>query len=322
MSLRSTAFLLLKRLVAACLLLAVISLAVFSLVYLSPGSAEQILAGGKGSISPEQLQRLRAEHHLDEPLLTQYWIWVKDAVTLDFGQSIQTALPVTDELGARLRVSLFLGGYAFVLTTVAGVLLGLFAALRRNSILDRAIVASTLVGLSAPAFATALLLLYAFAILVPVFPAFGQGTDFLDTLWHLTLPALALATSSTAFLVKHTRAAMLGVLDQDHVVFARARGLSITTVLCRYVGRNALIPITTISALTFIQFVVGAVLVEIAFSLQGIGSLLVQAVAAKDVPMVQGVVMLVAVIVIGANLVADLFSIAVDPRVRLGRRAA
>lgn len=319
---QGTAFFLLRRLVVACLLLAIISLAVFSLVHLSPGSAEQILAGGKGSVPPEQLQRLRAEHHLDEPMLTQYWIWAKEAVRLDFGDSIQTALPVTEEIGARLRVSLFLGVYAFVLTMAAGVLLGVLTALRRNSVLDRGIVALTIVGLSAPAFASALLLLYVFAVLVPIFPAFGQGTGFLDSLWHLTLPALALATSSTAFLVKHTRAAMIGVLDQEYVVFARARGLSTMRVLTRYAARNALIPITTISALTFVQLVVGAVLVEIAFSLPGVGSLLVQAVATKDVPMVQGVVMLVAAVVIAANLVADLCYAAADPRVRLGGQAA
>lgn len=318
---QGAALFLLRRLLVACLLLVVISLAVFSLVHLSPGSAEQILAGGKGSVPPEQLHRLRAEHHLDEPMLTQYWIWARDAVRLDFGDSIQTALPVTEEIGARLRVSLFLGVYALVMTMAAGVLLGALTALRRNSVLDRGIVALTIVGLSAPAFASALVLLYVFAVLIPIFPAFGQGTGLLDSLWHLTLPAVALATSSTAFLVKHTRAAMIGVLDQEYVVFARARGLSTMRVLFLYAARNTLIPITTISALTFVQLVVGAVLVEIAFSLPGIGSLLVQAVATKDVPMVQGVVMLVAAVVIAANLVADLCYAAADPRVRLGGQA-
>jgi peptide/nickel transport system permease protein len=147
----------------------------------------------------------------------------------------------------------------------------------------------------------------------------GPGAGFFGDLWHLTLPALALALTGLAFLTKHTRAAVIGVLDQDYLTFARARGLAPYRVLLVYALRNALIPVVTMSGLILSYVIVGAVLVEDTFSLPGIGQLLVQSANAKDLPMLQGVAVLTATIIIVANLLADIAYMIADPRIRLGR---
>jgi peptide/nickel transport system permease protein len=220
---------------------------------------------------------------------------------------------------ARLPTSLFLGVYAYLLTMALGVGLGMGAALRRRRVADRGIVAGSIVALSTPAFVAGVFLIYLFAIDLHLFPVAGVGEGFIDEVWHLTLPAVSLALVGTAFLVKHTRAAMIAVLDQDYVTFARARGLSPARILLVYGLRNALIPVVTISGVILAFVVTGAVLVEQTFSVPGIGRLLVQSATTKDLPMILGVAMLVAVVIMGANLLADLALVAVDPRIRLGR---
>jgi len=178
-----------------------------------------------------------------------------------------------------------------------------------------------MLGLSTPAFVAGVALLYVFAIRVHWFPAYGVGSGFLDELWHLTLPAAALAVTTVAYVMNHTRTAMIGTLDQDYVVFARARGLSSRRVLYVYLLRNALIPVITISGVVLSSLIVGVVLVEVAFSLPGLGSLLVTAATAKDIPVLQGVVLLFAVVIVVANLLADVIYMVVDPRIRVGRRS-
>jgi peptide/nickel transport system permease protein len=225
---------------------------------------------------------------------------------------------VIDAIKSRFPTSLFLGLYAFVLTTVAGLILGIVSTIKRRTAVDRAVVTGTIFGLSMPTFVSCVILLYLFAILVPWFPAYGKGSGFFNELWHLTLPAIALTLVAAAFLVKNTRAAMVAVIDQDYVTFARARGLSSSRVLFGYVLRNALIPIVTIGALILSFVITGAVVVEAAFSLPGIGSLLVQSANTKDLPMLQGVALVVGIVIMGANLGADILYFVVDPRIRYG----
>jgi peptide/nickel transport system permease protein len=307
-----------KRLVVLALLLAIVSFAVFSLLYISPGNVVDILLGPNPR-TPETVRLLRHEYHLDKPFFTQYWIWAKQAAQFHFGNSIQTTLPVTDEITARLPTSLFLGIYAYILTMALGIGGGIIAAMRRRTTVDRGIVGTAIVALSTPAFVSGVFLLYLFAIVVHWFPAFGAGSGFWDRVWHLTLPAVSLALVASAYVLKHTRAAMIGVLDQDYVTFARARGLSARRILLMYSLRNALIPVVTISGLILAFLITGAVLVEVTFSLPGIGQLLVQSATTKDMPMIQGVAMVVAVVIMLANLLADLAYVAFDPRIRLGR---
>lgn len=320
MSRRDFFLFIIRRLVAFAFLLVVISFAVFSLLYLAPGNVVDILLGTNPR-TPATVEALNKQYHLNAPFLTQYWIWAKQALHLQFGNSIQTTLPVSDEIKARLPTSLFLGLYGFVLTMLVGVGGGIFAAFKRRTLADRGVVAASIVALSTPAFVSGVFLLYLFGIVIPLFPVFGKGSGFVDELWHLTLPAVSLALVASAYVLKHTRAALLGVLDQDYVVFARARGLSTRRVLVVYALRNALIPVVTIAGLILAFLITGAVLVEVVFSLPGIGQLLVQSATTKDLPMIQGVAMVVAVVIMAANLLADLVYVAVDPRIRLGRRS-
>jgi peptide/nickel transport system permease protein len=307
-----------RRLAVLALLLAVISLAVFTLLYVSPGSAITALLGTNPR-TPAEVRFLTREYHLNRPFLDQYWLWASQAVRGHLGTSLQTSLPVTSEISARLPTTIYLGLYAFVLIMAIGVGGGIVAALNRRRLADRGIVAAAIVALSTPAFVGGVGLIWVFAILVHLFPVYGPGTGFAGELWHLTLPAVALALTGLAYLVRHTRAAMITVLDQDYVTFARARGLSRARVLLTYQLRNALIPVVTMSGLILSYVITGAVLVEDTFSLPGIGQLLVQSATTKDLPMLQAVALLVAVVIVLANLLADVTYIAVDPRIRLGR---
>ena len=314
-------FFVLRRLVVLAILLVLISFVTFSLLYISPGNLIDILLGARPH-TPATVRALTNEYHLNKPFMVQYWLWAQQAGQLKFGTSITTSLPVTSEIGARLGLTLYLGIYSFVLTMVFGVGLGVASALRRGSFIDRGLTGGVMLGLSTPAFVASVALLYVFAIQVHWFPAYGVGTGFFDEFWHLTLPAVALAVTTVAYVVRHTRAAMIGTLDQDYVVFARARGLSSRRVLYVYLLRNALIPVITISGVILSSLIVGVVLVEVAFSLPGLGSLLVTAATAKDIPVLQGVVLLFAVVIVVANLLADVVYMLVDPRIRVGGRSA
>jgi peptide/nickel transport system permease protein len=311
----------LRRLIVLAVLLVVISFVTFSLLYISPGNLIDILLGARPHTAAT-VRALTREYHLNKPFLVQYWLWARQAIQLKFGNSIQTSLPVASEISARLPLTLFLGIYSFILTMVFGIGLGVLSALRRGSVVDRGLTGGAMLGLSTPAFVAGVALLFLFAIKVRWFPAYGVGSGFFSELWHLTLPAVALAVTTVAYVSRHMRAAMIGVLDQDYVVFARARGLSSRRVLGTYLLRNALIPVITISGVILSSLIVGVVLVEVTFSLPGLGSLLVTAATAKDITTLQGVVLLFAVVIVVANLLADVVYMIVDPRIRVGERSA
>lgn len=311
----------LRRLAVLVLLLVVISFVTFSLLYIAPGNLIDILLGARPHTAAT-VRALTREYHLNRPFVVQYWLWARQAVQFKFGTSIQTSLSVSSEIGARLPLTLFLGIYSFILTMIFGIGFGVASALRRGGVVDRGLVGAAMLGLSTPAFVAGVALLFVFAIKVRWFPAYGVGTGFFDELWHLTLPSVALAVTTAAYVSRHTRAAMIGALDQDYVVFARARGLPQRRVLMTYLLRNALIPVITISGVILSSLIVGVVLVEVTFSLPGLGSLLVTAATTKDLPVLQGVVMLFAIVIVVANLLADVIYMVVDPRIRVGASSA
>lgn len=310
-----------RRVAGLAIVLVVVSFAVFSLLYLSPGSTERTLLGTRPA-TPETIAALRKEYHLDRPFLDQYALWLRGAVRLDLGRAVDTDVPVTSAIRSRLGVTVFLGLYSFALMLAAGLLLGTVAAIRRRSVVDRGIVAASTVGVSIPAFASGVFLLYLFAVAVPVFPSFGAGAGFADRLAHLTLPAIALALAASALMIRLTRTAVADVLEQDYILFARARGLSRGRILFTYAFRNALIPVITAGGLLLTIVLTGAVLVETTFDLPGLGSLLVDAIGAKDIPTVQGVTLLFSFLIVAINFVTDLLYLAVDPRVTLEARRA
>src|SRR5579871_4437653 len=303
-----------RRLLAMAAVLIAMSFAIFLFLYLAPGSPEQILLGPREA-TPQTVAAIRHQYHLDRPFLTQYLIWVKSAVQLHFGRSIINNQSVSQEIVQRLRFSIQLAGLAFGFVMLVGVPLGLLAAARRRTSADRAIVAFSVAGVSAPAFATGLLLLYVFAVKLSWFPVFGQGSGFFERIWHLALPAIALGLTGMGLILRLTRAGAAVAFDQDYVAFARARGVPRGRIVRSYVLRNALVPIVTASGLIFAYLIAGAVLVETTFALPGVGSLLVEAISDKDIPVVQGLAMLIALTVVSINLITDLIYLAIDPRI-------
>jgi len=312
------ALLIVRRLAILILLLLVTSFAAFLLLYLSPGSPETVLLGDKPT-SPAVVQALRAKYNLDDPFVVQYGKWLGKAVTLDFGQSVRSEDPVTSAIGDRLGLTVDLALMAFGFTMILGISLGIVVALNSRTTLDRSVVGVSVLASSAPAFASGILLLYVFAVQLPWFPAYGNGGGFLDRIWHLVLPALALALPPTALVLKMTRAAMVRELEKDYVTFAFSRGVSRRRVIFAHVLRNALVPVVTAGGLIIGGLLTGAVLVEVTFSLAGVGSLLVESVVYHDIPVVQGLVMLFAAIIVLTNLATDILYLLIDPRIRFAR---
>lgn len=304
-----------RRLIAVAAQLVVISIAIFGALYLTPGKPEQILLGTNPA-TPEALAAIRARYHLDDSVVDQYGHWLNGAAHLDFGRSIRTNQSVTEVLADRLPTSLFLAAFALVIVLVVAVPLGLLAGARANSALDRAITTTTTVGVSAPAFAVGIATLYVFGVLLGWFPVFGAGEGFVGRLWHLTLPAATLAMMVTALVARQTRAAAMTVNDQDFMTFARARGLPQRLMWGRYLLRNSSLPVVTTIGLVLVSFLSGAVVVEQTFSLPGVGSLLLSSIVTKDVPVVQGVGMFVALLTLLANLLSDVSYLVLDPRHR------
>lgn len=317
MSARRLALFVARRLLALVVLLLVLSFAIFSLLALAPGSPERSLLGTRPA-TPETLAEIRSQYNLDKPFLTQYAIWLKNATRLDFGESIQNQQRVKDLLEQRVGVSLRLIGLAFAIAVVFGVALGVAAAVRAETILDRSIVAATIVGVSAPAFVSGLILLYVFALQLGWFPAVGASGNLGD----YVLPSVALALGMMALITRVARAGMRRELSRDHLTFARARGLSRAHVLLVHGVRNALIPVLTSAGLVFSLMLGGSLLVETVFSLQGVGSLLVGATLTSDFPVVQGLALLLAVVIVVMNLLVDLSYLLLDPRVRFERARA
>ncbi len=308
----------LVRLAATALLLVAVSFVVFALLHLTPGDPARNLLGPRVS-SPEILASIRTQYRLDDPFLSQYFHWLGGVLHGDFGTSIRSDTPVTTLLADRVVLTAQLAAYAFLLTVVVAIPVGIFAASRAGSAVDRTINVGAIIGVGAPSYAVGLLLLYVFGVNLDIFPVYGSGDGFLDRMWHLSLPAITLALGIGALVFKLTRTAVLGELEQDYVSFAVSRGLSPRQVRSM-VLRNAMIPVVTSLGLVFAFLFGGTILVEITFALQGIGALLASAVTFKDIPVVQAITLLTAAVIALTALAVDLFYFAADPRVR--KRAA
>ena len=306
----------LRRLAGAAVVFTLLSFLVFSLLYLVPGDPVKILVGTR-RLTPEVRQAVTARYGLDEPLVVRYWHWLTHALTGDFGDSVRSATPVTDVLASRVSLTAWLTIGAFILAVAVGIPLGIAAARRRVSWVDRTIVGWSVVGVSAPGFALGLVLLYVFGLMLGWFPVFGEGSGLADTLWHLALPSIALATGIGAMLVRITRAAVGAELSQDYVTFARSRGVPSRRITAMYV-RGAALPIITSAGLILGTLFGSTVLVEEAFSLPGLGQLLADSITYKDVPVVQAIALLVAFVIIGVTLIVDVAAFAVDPRQTIG----
>ncbi len=309
-----------RRLVVSVVLLVVLSFISFSLLALSPGDPAKLLLGTRPT-TPANLAAIRAEFHLNLSFWGQYWYWLKGVVQLQFGRSITTLAPVGPTLAAHLGVSFQLASVGFVFAVGGGIVLGVIAAVWQERLVDRVIVALSIVGVSAPAFVAGIGLLIVFSVDLHWLPAYGEGSAGWSRLEHLLLPGFSLGLGAMALVLKITRSSMIRELSSDYVTFARARGASERRVLITYALRNALIPIVTSSGLVVSYLIASAVLVEVVFNLPGIGSMLVSGVTTHDIPVVQAATLALGATVILVNLVVDILYLFIDPRVHLARGA-
>ena len=303
------------RLAQAVPLMIAISFVVFLLVHIAPGDPVRTLLGTKPS-TPEAVAAIRARYNLDDPFVVQYGKWLTQVLHGDLGRSIVGNRKVVNIIAERLGLSLFLAAMSSVLVLFCGIGLGAWAALRRGSWVDRMAVTFGVLGISSPAFITGIFLLYLFGVVLDWFPTYGAGDGFADRFWHLVLPTVALSFSVMAIVIKITRAAMIDVLGKDYVTFARARGLGRWRVLFRYVLRNALIPVITAAGLVIVSLVAGSIFVEVTFALPGLGTLTIDAVSKRDIPVIQGTTLVFSLFVVLANLTVDVLYTLIDPRIR------
>ena len=301
------------RVAALVVTLLVASFLIFAALYLAPGDPATLLAGGRAT--PALLEQIRVQNHLNDPVWARYWDWLSGAVRGDLGDSFIYRQSVTSLLAPRAGTTIFLVIYAAIIILSVGITLGLSSALRRR--LGAVVTVGTAIGMATPAFVAAILLITVFAVNLGWFPVFGSGEGFVDRLWHLTLPAIALAFAWVAYVAQITKAAVREELTREHVETARSRGIPGPLIVRRHVLRNAMIPITTVAGLTVAGLIAGAVVVEQAFGLNGLGSFLVQAAGQKDFAVVQAIALLLVATFVIANAVVDLVNGLLDPRLRL-----
>lgn len=303
------------RLVGLALTLLFSSLVIFGALYLAPGDPIAFLTGGR-TVSPEVLDTLRAQYNLDDPFPVAYVNWLGGVLQGDFGRSVLNGESVSTLIGARAGNTAMLVLVSSLLILVVGIGSGVIAGLRPGK-LDTSILLASTVALAIPSFVAAIVLISIFAVELSWFPVFGSGDGFGDRLYHLVLPAIALALTSAAFVGRITRSAVRAELGREHVQTAISRGIPYRLIVRRHVVRNALIPITTVGSLTVASLIAGAAIVERAFNLNGLGGYLVQAVQAKDFPVVQAICLILVATFVVVNMLVDVIYTLVDPRVRL-----
>ena len=307
-----------RRLLLLVPVLVGVSIIIFMVLHLSPGDPAEIMLGSQATQA--DLERLRAELGLTEPLYVQYVHWLGLVVRGDLGRSIWMKRPVLAEVLGRFKATLVLTGAGLLLSTVVGLAFGIASAVRPNSLLDRASAVASLFGASMPVFWLGIVLMVVFALWLGWLPASGMyapygGGDLRDLLAHLALPAFTLAAASVTIIARLTRSTMLETLGQDYIRTARAKGVVERAVVLRHGLKNALIPIVTVVGVQAGYLLGGAVLTETVFAWPGVGTLMVQGILARDFPLVQGCVLVVALSFVIINLIVDLLYAWLDPRI-------
>lgn len=295
----------------------IVAVLAFLLLQLLPGDPAQVIAGADAT--PEAVARIRTQLGLDRSLPEQLASWVWGLMQGDFGKSLTLNQPVLTAVGDRLPITLSLSMLSMAITLPVGVGLGMAAAYWRGTWIDGAVMISALIGLSVPGFWIGILSIILFSVILGWVPSGGyvpiaQGVG--PWLSALILPAIVLALFQIGFLARMTRSAMLDILDQDYIRAARARGVGEWWTIARHAFRNALITVVTVSGIILSLLISGSVIIEQVFSLPGIGRLVVQAILARDYPLVQGTMLLFGFAFVIVNLIIDLLYTLVDPRVR------
>ena len=314
-----------RRLVITIPLLVVISLAVFSLVLLLPGDPALVLAGGLHA-KASTVAAIRRQLHLNEGFFAQYWLWLTHALRGNLGHSLfapasAPGSPVAGAIRIRFPVTLSIAAGGMVTAVVLGLPTGIVAGLRPRSWADRIVTATSSLGVAMPDFWLAMLLVILLAIKSHLLPPLGYvalATSPWGWFEHLLMPWLALGFGGAATVARQTRGSLIDTLDQDYMRTARAKGLSPMRVLGKHALKNAISPVVTLVGIQFGYLLGGTLIIENIFSLPGIGSYMVNAIGEKDLPVVQGVALLTAVIFVVVNLVVDILYAYLNPKVRLG----
>jgi peptide/nickel transport system permease protein len=296
-----------------------VSLIVFLVLHLAPGDPAEVMLGANAN--KEDLARLRTQLGLDQPLYVQYLTWISHVARGDLGRSLWMKRPVLGEVLERFKATLLLTGSALLLSTLGGIALGIASATRANSLLDRLSGVASLFGASMPVFWLGIVLMVIFSLWLGWLPASGMyapygGGGLRDLFAHLVLPAVTLAAASVTIIARLTRATMLETLGQDYVRTARAKGLGERMVVWRHALKNALIPIVTVVGVQAGYLLGGAVLTETVFAWPGVGTLVVQGILARDMPLVQGGVLVIALSFVLVNLAVDTLYAWLDPRIK------
>ena len=312
-----------------------VSIVVFGIIRLIPGDPATAMLGERGTEA--QIQALKQQMGLDRPIYEQYVIWFGNVLRGDLGTSLTTNIRVTDEIGRKLPATIELSVVALLIAIALGLLLGVLAAIRRNSALDYGAMIVALVGVSMPVFWLGLMCIYVFAVNLHWLPPSSRSAEsidvrtnfytvdtllagnfaaFGDVLIHLLMPAFVLSTVSLAVIARQTRSAMLEVLGQDYVRTAWAKGLRESSVIARHVLKNALLPVITVVGLQIGLLLGGAILTETVFSWPGMGTLTVSAIQSRDYPVIQGSVLVLAGLFVIVNLLVDLSYAWLDPRIK------
>lgn len=297
--------------------LLVVATIVFVLLRLSPGDPAQVLAGENAT--PEALSNIRQELGLDRSLPVQYVTWLVEMAHGNFGTSVLSRVPVLTLIRDRLEPTMVLALSAIVITVLLAVPLGALAAWRHNSWIDRGVMVLSVIGFSVPAFVIGYVLILLLAVKTDLFPVQGYVSPLSDPLAaarHLFLPSVTLALVFMALIARVTRSSVLEVLGEDFVRTARAKGNRPTRVLWRHVLPNAAVPIITVVGLGLALLISGVVVTESVFNIPGVGRLTIDAILARDYPVVQGLMLFFASIFIGVNLLIDIAYVIVDPRIR------
>lgn len=307
------------RILLSLLTLLIVSLIIFAVLEILPGDVATRILGRDAT--PEALELLRVKLGLNDPAPMRYLHWLGGLLTGDLGQSLASSRPVGEIVAPRIYNTVLLSAYAFLLYLPLTVLPALIQAIRRDGPVDHALSVVTLVLLSVPDFLLATILLFTFVVLVRILPAISlvdHSSSAMDYFRAMTLPALTLAIVMAVYAVRMLRDNLIEVLDSDYVRMAELKGLSAKRVLLRHALPNALVPTLNVTALNLAYLVGGVVVVEKVFSYPGFGSLLVDSLQLRDLPVIEATVMIAALVYVGANLIADVAAILLNPRLRTG----
>lgn len=301
-----------RRLLQAIPVFIGVTLITFILFFIAPGDPARLIAGQRAD--EETILRIRSNWGLDKPLPVQYFLFLKRLIKIDFGRSFKTNIPVIQSIKEKLTATAILALFSFIISVLLGVTAGIISAVKQYSFFDYSAMVIALLGVSAPVYWVGIILLLVFGFRLGWLPLGGYITEY--GISAVILPAITLGTRPAAYFARLARSSMLEVIRQEYIVTARAKGLPESKVIFKHALRNALIPVVTYAGMVVGDLLTGAVLTETIFAWPGIGRLVVQAIFDRDLPVLQGGVIVIALIYIIANLVVDLSYALIDPRIR------